>query len=87
LVSWLLKIFWRAGKSGAEATAVQTLRECPAAANRAKRLDCGAFTAAFGWTENVRRNEFAIYDIRCGVKFAGRAEIVYRISYIVYRIS
>jgi hypothetical protein len=32
---------------GAEAAAVQTLRDCQAPANRAKRLDCGAFTAAF----------------------------------------
>ena len=35
-------------ESGAEATAVQTLRECLALASCAKRLDCGAFTAAFG---------------------------------------
>ena len=32
---------------GAKATAVQTLRDCQASMNRAKRLDCGAFTAAF----------------------------------------
>ena len=34
-------------ESGAEATAVQTLRVHHAALFRAKRLDCGAFTAAF----------------------------------------
>ena len=34
-------------KSGAEATAVQTLRDGGAASNFAERLDCGAFTAAF----------------------------------------
>jgi hypothetical protein len=50
LVAWLLKIFWRAGESGAEATAVQTLRDGHAFTNRAERLDCGAFTAAFACT-------------------------------------
>jgi hypothetical protein len=34
-------------ESGAEVTAVQTLCECLAFTNRAERLDCGAFTAAF----------------------------------------
>ena len=34
-------------ESGAEATAVQTLRVRRALMNLAKRLDCGAFTAAF----------------------------------------
>ncbi|MEJ0088821.1 MAG: hypothetical protein WDM80_03580 [Limisphaerales bacterium] len=34
-------------KSGAEATAVQTLRDERALLNRAKRLDCMRFTAAF----------------------------------------
>jgi len=34
-------------KSGAEATAVQTLARRPSASNFAERLDCGAFTAAF----------------------------------------
>jgi molybdenum cofactor cytidylyltransferase len=34
-------------RSGAKAAAVQTLRDCETSPNRAKRLDCGAFTAAF----------------------------------------
>jgi len=34
-------------KSGAKATAVQTLRDRQAVPRRAKRLECGAFTAAF----------------------------------------
>jgi len=34
-------------KSGAKATAVQTLRESLVASHCAKRLDCGRFTAAF----------------------------------------
>src|SRR2546425_12366152 len=38
-------------KSGAKATAVQTLRDCRACPDRAKRLECGAFTAAFGRRE------------------------------------
>jgi hypothetical protein len=37
----------RACESGAEATAVQTLRAGRALPDFAKRLDCGAFTAAF----------------------------------------
>ena len=32
-------------ESGAKATALQTLRDCRASSNFAKRLDCGAFTA------------------------------------------
>ena len=44
-----------AAKSGAEATAVQTLRECRTVSVRAKRLDCGAFTAAFP-PPNTARN-------------------------------
>ena len=46
-------------ESGAEATAVQTLRDDQAHLNRAKRLDCGAFTAAFPTTTrkaNLQRN-------------------------------
>jgi tetratricopeptide (TPR) repeat protein len=35
-------------ESAAKAIAVQTLCDCPALPNRAKRLECGAFTAAFG---------------------------------------
>ena len=42
-----LKPLGIANESGAEATAVQTLRECHAALNHANRLDCGAFTAAW----------------------------------------
>jgi len=38
--------------SGAKATAVQTLRECWMRSSCAKRLDCGAFTAAFAWRDN-----------------------------------
>jgi len=34
-------------QSGAEAAALQTLRDCRGAPNFAKRLDCGRFTAAF----------------------------------------
>ena len=37
---------WFAAKSDAEAIALQTLRDYHAARNFAKRLDCGAFTAA-----------------------------------------
>jgi len=44
-MSWLPAGF--ALESGAKVTAVQTLRVRPASQNRAKRLDCGAFTAAF----------------------------------------
>jgi hypothetical protein len=36
----------RAPESSAKATAVQALCVCNAAGNLAKRLDCGAFTAA-----------------------------------------
>ena len=39
--------FQQARQSGAKATAVQTLREHWPSPNRAKRLDCGRFTAAF----------------------------------------
>ncbi len=42
-----------ASQSGAEATAVQTLRDCPTSPKRAKRLDCGAFTAAFEGASSV----------------------------------
>jgi hypothetical protein len=40
----------RAGDSGAEATALQTLRDGRTYPNRAERLECGAFTAAFART-------------------------------------
>jgi hypothetical protein len=43
-----LNIYWFANESGAKAPAVQTLRDKHASANRAERLDGGAFTAAFG---------------------------------------
>jgi hypothetical protein len=39
-------------ESGAEATAVQTLRDQLVRASCAKRLDCGAFTAALAWQDN-----------------------------------
>jgi len=39
---------FRACESGAEATALQTLREGRVLANYAKRLECVRFTAAFG---------------------------------------
>jgi len=39
-----------ASESGAEATAVQTLRAEPWRGMNAERLDCGAFTAAFAPT-------------------------------------
>jgi len=38
-------------ESRAEATAVQTLRDNQESSRRAKRLDCGAFTAAFARRE------------------------------------
>ncbi|MEK7781937.1 MAG: hypothetical protein AAB370_10605, partial [Verrucomicrobiota bacterium] len=44
---WQLKV-QAAFASGAEATAVQMLCECQTVEINAKRLDCGAFTAAFG---------------------------------------
>jgi hypothetical protein len=37
-------------ESGAEATALQTLRDGQTYPNRAERLECGAFTAAFART-------------------------------------
>ena len=40
-------------ESGAKATALQTLSRQPAALNLAKRLDCGAFTAAFDRPPNT----------------------------------
>ncbi|GEM_PF-2313972 len=44
----------RAGESGAEATAIQTLRDFVGrSSNVAERLDCGAFTAAFSATQRV----------------------------------
>jgi len=43
----LISLFYSPPQSGAEATAVQTLRVHPAPRLRAKRLDCGVFTAAF----------------------------------------
>jgi hypothetical protein len=43
----LVRLFYSPPESGAEATAVQTLRVRPAPMFRAKHLDCGAFTAAF----------------------------------------
>ena len=45
--SYLKSVNFRPPESGAKATAVQTLRDGPAFSNFAKRLDCGAFTAAF----------------------------------------
>jgi hypothetical protein len=48
----------RRQESGAKATALQTLRDHRTSPGRAKRLDCGAFTAAFashlGKTEERR---------------------------------
>ena len=41
-----------AHQSGAEATAVQTLRDELVRPNCAQRLDCGAFTAALAWRDN-----------------------------------
>ena len=41
-----MQMFFRPDKSGAEATAVQTLRINRASTNCAKRLDCGRFIAA-----------------------------------------
>jgi hypothetical protein len=35
-------------ESGAKAAALQTLRDCLTSAIRAKRLECGGFSAAFG---------------------------------------
>jgi hypothetical protein len=43
-------------KSGAEATAVQTLRDCRAAPKFAKRLDCGVFTAALPASPTATKN-------------------------------
>jgi hypothetical protein len=43
---------WLATEGGAEATALQTLRECCASVNLANRLECGAFTATFGGVAN-----------------------------------
>jgi hypothetical protein len=39
-------------ESGAEATAVQALRDELVRQRCAKRLDCGAFTAALAWRDN-----------------------------------
>jgi hypothetical protein len=50
-----LNPFWLAKNSGAKATAVHTLRDCQTAMNRAKRLDCGVFTAAFGVPALLKR--------------------------------
>ena len=44
--TFLITLGSRQNQSGAKATAVQTLRDFLASSNRAKRLDCGAFTAA-----------------------------------------
>ncbi|MDR3458442.1 MAG: hypothetical protein P4N60_13405, partial [Verrucomicrobiae bacterium] len=43
----------RAHASGAEATAFQTLSRLPGACNRAQRLDCVRFTAAFARTDDA----------------------------------
>ena len=54
-------------KSGAKDTAVQTLRECRASANRAERLECGAFTAAFGWGKQFFRQSRNVEFRRRGI--------------------
>ena len=49
-------MIFEAGKSGAKATAVQTLPRPSCALNYAKRLDCGGFSAAFGrigWLDEI----------------------------------
>ena len=46
--------------SGAEATAVQTLRDGRTRSCLAKRLDCGAFTAAFAWRINTLPNSLLL---------------------------
>jgi len=49
-----VKSFWFVGgKAVLKTRALQTLRECWASANRAERLECGAFTAAFGGAETI----------------------------------
>ena len=47
------------GKSGGERAALQTLRDCDAIFNIAKRLECGGFSTAFKtvtliWNKNSR---------------------------------
>ena len=37
-------------ESGAKVAALQTLPRAPGVPDHAKRLDCGAFTASFGWS-------------------------------------
>jgi len=49
-----LKMVWLFGRKAVLKTrALQTLREYRAFPNRAERLECGAFTAAFGWRETI----------------------------------
>jgi hypothetical protein len=50
----LVSSFLSPSESGAEATAVQTLRVHHAPPDHAERLDCGAFTAAFRATKIVQ---------------------------------
>jgi hypothetical protein len=45
-------------QSGAKATAVQTLRDGRTSSKCAKRLDCGAFTAAFGFAGDLSHETF-----------------------------
>jgi len=47
LVAWLLGCLFPAFKSGAKATAIQTLRANRTTSCHAERLDCVRFTAAF----------------------------------------
>ena len=42
-------------------------RDCPAPANRAKRLECGGFSAAFRWTTIFRRFRGSMRELLWGI--------------------
>jgi hypothetical protein len=53
----------RSGQSGAQAHAVQTLRECDKRSASAQRLDCVRFTAAFSRRKATVRLESDFFEM------------------------
>ena len=61
-------------ESGAEATAVQTLRDELVCPSGAKRLDCGAFTAALAWRDNRLSHRIKTTNVSPSPGGKGRGE-------------
>jgi len=61
-------------ESDAEATAIQTLRDELVRPNCAKRLECGAFTAALTWRDNQLSHRMKAASVSPSPRGEGRGE-------------